>query len=264
MLLAHRVTTVSPTYAEEISRGKHGGGLDAVVRSRGDQLIGILNGVDYGTWDPRHDAHLPATYDQHDLAGKRACRMRLREYFGLTEESSGPLFVVVSRLNWQKGLDLVVDASETLVSAGAQLVMIGSGDGHLEWQFRQLQQRFPQQIGVHTGYSETLAHLSMAGGDALLMPSRHEPCGLTQLYAKRYGTLPVVQSTGGLADTVDHKTGFTFDEYFTSLSDVVQHVAHVYQDKSLWHQMIMAAMSQNFGWESSAHEYLRLYRELQG
>jgi starch synthase len=159
---------------------------------------------------------------------------------------------------------MVVDATETLVAAGAQLVVIGSGDAHLEWQFRQLQQRFPRQVGVHIGYSEPLAHLSMAGGDALLMPSRHEPCGLTQLYAKRYGTLPLVQSVGGLADTVDHHSGFTFDEHFTSLSDVIQHAVHVHRDKTRWHQMMMTAMNQNFGWEDSAHEYLRLYRELQG
>jgi len=264
MLLAHRVTTVSPTYAEEISRGKHGGGLDAVVRSREDRLVGILNGVDYGTWDPRHDTYLPATYYQDDLTGKIVCQARLRQHFSLADDNTGPVFIVVSRLNWQKGLDMVVDATEALVAAGAQLVVVGSGDGHLEWQFRQLQQRFPRQVGVHIGYSEPLAHLSMAGGDALLMPSRHEPCGLTQLYAKRYGTLPVVQSVGGLADTVDHHSGFTFDEHFTSLSDVVQHVVHVHRDKTRWHQMMMTAMNQNFGWESSAYEYLRLYRELQG
>jgi starch synthase len=264
MLLAHRVTTVSPTYAEEISRGKHGGGLDAVVRSREDRLVGILNGVDYGTWDPRHDTYLPATYYQDDLTGKIVCQARLRQHFSLADDNTGPVFIVVSRLNWQKGLDMVVDATEALVAAGAQLVVVGSGDGHLEWQFRQLQQRFPRQVGVHIGYSEPLAHLSMAGGDALLMPSRHEPCGLTQLYAKRYGTLPVVQSVGGLADTVDHHSGFTFDEHFTSLSDVVQHVVHVHRDKTRWRQMMMTAMNQNFGWESSAYEYLRLYRELQG
>lgn len=264
MLLAHRVTTVSPTYAEEITRGRHGGGLDAVVRSRGDRLQGILNGVDYGTWDPRHDAHLPYRYDQQNLVGKASCKAALRQHFGLANDTPGPIFIVVSRLNWQKGLDLVIDAADAIVTSGAQLVVIGSGDGHLEWQFQQLQERHPRQIGVHIGYSEPLAHMSMAGGDALLMPSRHEPCGLTQLYAKRYGTLPVVQSVGGLADTVDHHTGFTFDEHFTALSDIVQHVVHVFGDKPRWNHMLMAAMNQDFGWESSAHEYLRLYRELQG
>ena len=264
MLLAHRVTTVSPTYAEEITQGRHGGGLDAVVRSRGDRLQGILNGVDYDTWDPRHDAHLPYRYDQQNLVGKASCKAALRQHFGLANDTPGPIFIVVSRLNWQKGLDLVIDAAEAIVTSGAQLVVIGSGDGHLEWQSQQLQERHPRQIGVHIGYSEPLAHMSMAGGDALLMPSRHEPCGLTQLYAKRYGTLPVVQSVGGLADTVDHHTGFTFDERFTALSDIVQHVVHVFGDKPRWNHMLMAAMNQDFGWESSAHEYLRLYRELQG
>ena len=264
ILLAHRVTTVSPTYADEITQGRHGGGLDAVIRSRGDRLQGILNGVDYGTWDPRCDAHLPHVYDPQSLSGKRACKTALRQHFSLANDATGPLFIVVSRLNWQKGLDLVIEAAETIVASGGQLVVIGSGDGHLEWQFRQLQERHPKAIGVHIGYSEPLAHLSMAGGDALLMPSRHEPCGLTQLYAKRYGTLPVVQSVGGLADTVDHQTGFTFDEHFTALSDVVQHVAHVNTDRNRWHHMMMAAMSQDFGWERSAHQYLRLYRDLQG
>lgn len=153
MLLAHRVTTVSPTYAEEISLGKHGGGLDAIVRSRDDRLVGILNGVDYGTWDPRHDTHLPTTYDPHDVTGKTICKAQLRQHFALADDTAGPVFIVVSRLNWQKGLDLVVNATETLVAAGAQLVVVGSGDGHLEWQFRQLQQRFPRQVGVHLGYS---------------------------------------------------------------------------------------------------------------
>ncbi len=263
MLLAHKVTTVSPTYAEEITLGRHGGGLDAVVRSRGDRLQGILNGVDYGTWDPRHDTHLPYSYDPQSLAGKALCKAALRQHFSLADNQAGPIFIVVSRLNWQKGLDLVIDAAEAIVTQGAQLVVIGSGDGHLEWEFRQLHQRHPTQIGVHIGYSESLAHLSMAGGDALLMPSRHEPCGLTQLYAKRYGTLPIVQSVGGLADTVDHHTGFTFDERFTALSDVVQHVAHVFGDRARWNHMMMAAMTQDFGWDRSAHEYLRLYRDLQ-
>jgi starch synthase len=264
MLLAHRVTTVSPTYAEEITHGRFGGGLDGVVRSRSDRLLGILNGVDYRTWDPRHDPHLPGAYDSQSLAGKTACQARLRQHFSLAENAGSPIFTVISRLNWQKGLDLVVDAAETIVSSGAQLVVIGSGDAHLEWQFRQLQQRFPRQIGVHVGYSEPLAHLSLAGGDTLLMPSRHEPCGLTQLYAKRYGTLPVVQSVGGLADTVDPQTGFIFDEHFTSLSDVVQHVAYVYRDQARWQHMMRTAMGQDFGWENSAREYLRVYRELQG
>jgi len=246
------------------TRGRFGGGLDGVVRARGDRLVGILNGVDYRTWDPRHDTHLPCAYDPQSLAGKAACRVQLRRHFSLTENASGPIFVVISRLNWQKGLELVVDAAATIVASGAQLVVIGSGEGHLEWQFRQLQDRFPRQVGVHIGYSEPLAHLAMAGGDALLMPSRHEPCGLTQLYAKRYGTLPVVQSVGGLADTVDPQTGFIFDEHFTALADVVQHVAYVHRDQARWQHMMLTAMAQDFAWENSAREYLRVYRELQG
>jgi len=262
MILAHRVTTVSRSYAQEILEGRHGGGLDTVARSRGDGLTGIVNGVDYGTWDPATDPLLPAQFAPNRLEGKAECKTALRARFNLAARSMGPLFVIVSRLTLAKGLDLAADATEAIVEAGGQLVLVGTGDRPLEWRFQQLRDRHPQQVGVYFGYSEELAHLAIAGADVLLMPSRHEPCGLTQLYAKRYGTLPIVQATGGLVDTVDERTGFRFDERFTRLADLVGEVARRYRDRERWLSMMAAAMLADHGWAASAAEYQKLYDDL--
>lgn len=264
MLLAHKVTTVSRTYAQEILSGRHGSGLDTVARSRGDGIVGIVNGVDYGTWDPVSDPLLPAHYDREHLDGKAQCKLALRARFNLVDRPDTPIFVIVSRLNRQKGLDLAADAADALVEAGAQLVLVGSGDRHLEWRFQQLRDRHPQNIGVYFGYSEPLAHLAIAGGDVLVMPSRHEPCGLTQLYAKRYGTLPLVQANGGLADTVDERTGFRFDERYTPLAEIVRQAIHRYHDRGQWLAMMSAAMRADHGWRQSAIEYQQLYDGLAG
>lgn len=261
-LLAHRVTTVSPTYAEEITAGRYGNGIDAVLRSRGDRVIGILNGVDYETWDPAADTLLPARFDVADLTGKRTCKDALRKNFGLIDGGNSPIFVLVSRLNWQKGVDLVADVTDLIVERGGQLVVVGSGDGPLEWRLEQLRTRHPGKVGVHIGYSEPLAHLAIAGGDVLLMPSRHEPCGLTQLYAKRYGTLPLVQAVGGLADTVDDNTGFRFREPYGSLAQSLGEAFYAYADRSRWTHMQSAAMRQDYGWTASAEAYGKLYAEL--
>ena len=262
MLLAHKVTTVSRTYAAEIIAGKHGNGLDTVARSRADGITGIVNGVDYGTWDPRNDPLLPAHYHPDDLAGKAACKTALRARFDLESLPDRPIFVIVSRLNRQKGLDLAADAADAIVESGGQLIVIGSGENQLEWRFQMLRDRHPRHIGVYLGYSDPLAHLAIAGGDVLLMPSRHEPCGLTQLYAKRYGTLPIVQSNGGLADTVDERTGFLFDERFTTLAETARQAMRLFQDRKRWRAMMSAAMRSDHGWQRSAIEYQQLYDRL--
>lgn len=265
MLLAHKVTTVSRTYAQEILAGRHGSGLDTVARARADGIVGIVNGVDYGTWDPASDPLLPVHYDRSNLVGKAQCKRALRARCNLPERADAPVFVIVSRLNRQKGLDLVADAADALVESGGQLVLVGSGDRHLEWRFQQLRDRHPQHIGVYFGYSEPLAHLAIAGGDVLVMPSRHEPCGLTQLYAKRYGSLPLVQANGGLADTVDEHTGFRFDERFTRLADTIGLATHLFRnDRQRWQTMMSAAMRADHGWQQSALEYQQLYDGLAG
>ena len=168
----------------------------------------------------------------------------------------------MSRLNRQKGLDLAADAADAIVESGGQLIVIGSGENQLEWRFQMLRDRHPRHIGVYLGYSDPLAHLAIAGGDVLLMPSRHEPCGLTQLYAKRYGTLPIVQSNGGLADTVDERTGFLFDERFTTLAETARQAMRLFQDRKRWRAMMSAAMLSDHGWQRSAIEYQQLYDRL--
>jgi starch synthase len=272
MLLAHKVTTVSRTYAAEIIAGKHGNGLDTVARSRADGITGIVNGVDYGTWDPRNDPLLPAHYHPDDLAGKAACKTALRARFDLESLPDRPIFVIVSRLNRQKGLDLAADAADAIVESGGQLIVIGSGENQLEWRFQMLRDRHPRHIGVYLGYSDPLAHLAIAGGDVLLMPSRHEPCGLTQLYALRYGTLPLVRATGGLVDTVIDTTpdtlqsgmanGFVFDTYDSqALERAVWRALDAHADRDLWSGLVRRAMLQDWSWDSSGREYLRVYEQ---
>ena len=186
----------------------------------------------------------------------------MRARFDLESLPDRPIFVIVSRLNRQKGLDLAADAADAIVESGGQLIVIGSGENQLEWRFQMLRDRHPRHIGVYLGYSDPLAHLAIAGGDVLLMPSRHEPCGLTQLYAKRYGTLPIVQSNGGLADTVDERTGFLFDERFTTLAETARQAMRLFQDRKRWRAMMSAAMLSDHGWQRSAIEYQQLYDRL--
>ncbi|MBM4191667.1 MAG: glycogen synthase GlgA [Gammaproteobacteria bacterium] len=264
VLLAHKVTTVSPTYAREVTEGQHGHGIDSVIRSRGDALIGILNGVNYSVWDPRNDEHLPARFGIDDLAGKARCKTTLRSRVGLNDRGDAPIFVVVSRLGWQKGSDLIANAADDLVARGAQLVVIGSGDRQIEERFKELQNRHGGMVTIHTEFSEPLAHLAIAGGDALIMPSRQEPCGLTQMYAKRYGTLPLVHAVGGLADTVTIETGFSFVERESSLTATIDRVLQTHQDRPRWMQMVSTAMRTDHSWGKSAEAYRNIYLQILG
>ena len=221
LVCARKVTTVSPTYAREICTPEFGYGLDGVLRDRGADLSGILNGVDYAVWNPS-DAAIASPYRADDLAGKRACKGALQRELGLSCDAASPLFLVVSRLFVQKGMDLLLAALPDLLDAGGQLAVLGAGDGELEAGFRRAAAAHPGRVALHAGYDEAMAHRFIAGGDALAVPSRFEPCGLTQLYALRYGTLPLVRRVGGLADTVidasadnlaaDRATGFVFNE----------------------------------------------------
>ena len=271
---AKRVTTVSPTYSREIATHEFGVGLDGVIRGRGADVSGVLNGVDGQVWNPADDTALPAHYSAAQMAGKARCKQALQRELGLAEKPDVPLFGVVSRLTAQKGLDLVLGALPGLVQRGSQLALQGSGEPGLEAAFREAGRAQPQQVGVRIGYDEAFAHRLIAGADAILVPSRFEPCGLTQLYGLRYGTLPIVRRVGGLADTVvdasaenlqaDRATGFVFDAASVAALDAaLQRAADVFaKDRSTWEQLQRRAMGQDFSWQGAAAQYLELYRAI--
>ncbi|GGB88369.1 glycogen synthase [Marivita lacus] len=273
LIFSDRITTVSPTYAREILTPEFGMGLEGVLQARAPVLSGVLNGIDTDAWNPAEDITLAEPYDAKSLKRKAANRIALSEQLGLETGSAGPLFCVVSRLTSQKGLDAVLGAVPHLVEHGAQLAVLGSGQPELEQGFRDAAQAHPGQVATHIGYDERLSHLFQAGSDAILIPSRFEPCGLTQLYGLRYGTLPVVARTGGLADTVidanvaaliaKAATGFVFTDVTTpGLEQVIDRVIAAYADPKLWQSMQRAAMRHPVSWDSSAKAYRDLYADL--
>ncbi len=273
---ADRLTTVSPTYAREIQTPAYGWGLDGLLRARAEVLSGILNGVDPKVWSPANDPLLPRSYDVADAArGKAAAKAALEHRFGLAARADAPLFGAVTRLTPQKGFDLLLAALPGLVAQGGQLVLLGSGEGALEAGFAAAAETYRGRVGVMIGYDEPLSHLIYAGCDSIIVPSRFEPCGLTQLYALRYGALPLVRRTGGLADTVvdanaatladGSATGFVFDaETPQSLLAAIQRATALYADRASWGRMVARAMTRDFGWATAAREYVTLYRELGG
>lgn len=271
LAFADRITTVSPSYANEICTPTLGYGLDALLRYRRDRLTGVLNGVDYGVWDPSSDPLIDTQYNAEKTAGKQNNKLALQRHFGLPQETI-PLLGMVSRMVEQKGIDLVLDAAPKLLDIPIQLVILGSGEKRFEQAALALAKRFPKQIGVSIGYDEALAHLIEAGADMFLMPSRFEPCGLNQLYSLRYGTPPVVHRTGGLADTVTHTdaaslkagtaTGFVFDfPDVKGLSWAIRQGLDCYGRSDCWPRVVKNAMKQDFSWKNSAHIYLAIYRQ---
>ena len=272
---AQRVTTVSPTYAREIATPEFGFGLDGVIRGRGSDVSGVLNGVDESVWNPATDAGLAARYSAEQLAGKARCKQSLQAELGLTVRADVPVFCVVSRLTSQKGLDLVLAALPALVRRGAQLAVQGAGDPALEAAFLAAAQAHAGSAAVRIGYDESLAHRMIGGADAILVPSRFEPCGLTQLYGLRYGTLPVVRRVGGLADTVvdatdeavdaEQATGFVFDASTPAALEAALHRAvQVYAQPPRWAGLMRRAMAQEFSWRGAAQHYVALYDDLVG
>ena len=271
LVYADWLTTVSPTYAKEIQTPAFGEGLDGLLTSRADRLSGILNGVDYTTWDPANDVHLPHRYSADDLSGKAENRRALRARLGLPEPGKEmPIIGMVGRLAWQKGLDLVVDALPELMDRPLQLAILGSGDSRLENQLGRAAKAHPDRIGLYVGYDEGLAHLVEAGSDLFLMPSRYEPCGLNQIYSLRYGTPPIVRRTGGLADTVVDATdatltdrtatGFQFtDATAKALIAAVDRALALHEGSTEWRQLVATGMAQDFSWSASAARYLELY-----
>jgi starch synthase len=271
LVFADLLSTVSETYAKEIQTPELGCGLDGVLRERARDLYGILNGVDYSVWDPRNDPYLPARYGPGDLSGKAVCKAVLQQEVGLREDPDLPLFGMVSRLVDQKGVDLLVGCVDRFPRSGAQLVVLGTGDPRYEAQLQEAGSRHPGWVAVRIGFDERLAHRIEAGCDAFLMPSRFEPSGLNQLYSLRYGTVPVVRRTGGLADSVvdatpeavarGEATGFVFDDYTVeAFWGAVQRALAAYRDRRLWQQLVRTGMAQDFSWDRAAARYLDLYR----
>ncbi|MCK0150533.1 glycogen synthase GlgA [Marivita sp. S6314] len=273
LMYADRITTVSPTYAREILTPAFGMGLDGVLRARADVLSGLLNGIDTEVWNPADDTALVQTYDAKSLKRKAQNRAEICARLGLDADQTGPLFCVISRLTSQKGLDALLEAVPHLVARGAQLAVLGSGEPDLEEGFRRAAEGNPGRVATYVGYDEPLSHLLQGGSDAILIPSRFEPCGLTQLYGLRYGTLPVVARTGGLADTVidanmaavlaKAATGFVFDDVSgTGIAQVIDRAAAAYADPKLWQSMQRAAMRHPVSWARSAQGYCDLYADL--
>lgn len=271
ILYADMLTTVSPSYAQEIQWPEFGYGLDGLLQHRSEQLEGILNGVDEHDWNPADDHYLPHHYHAGDLSGKTACKLALQDELGLEKNLGIPVIGLVSRLVEQKGIDLVLGALPRLIHDKMQLVVLGSGDRHFEQELKQWAHWHPDKVKVVIGYDEGLSHRIEAGCDIFLMPSRFEPCGLNQLYSLRYGTIPMVRRVGGLADSVVHAdethlanhtaTGIVI-EHANDDAVVwgVEHALKLYRNKSVWKQLMQTAMKQDFSWKRSAQRYQEVYQ----
>jgi starch synthase len=271
ILYADSVTTVSPTYATEIRTPEGGAGLDADLRARSDSVHGILNGVDYDEWNPATDRYLPYHYDATDLGGKARNKEALLDLLRMPAPSSTPLIGMVSRLTRQKGIDLLFDTlPDLLQTRELRFVALGSGEPHYEKFLHGLQERFPRRVVFYSGYSEELAHLIEAASDILLMPSLYEPCGLNQMYSLKYGTVPIVRRTGGLADSVEHfdpatgrGTGVVFNDFDAAgLRWAVTTALEWFSWPSVWRRLVLNGMQQDFSWEKAAVQYEELYEQL--
>ncbi len=269
LVYADILNTVSPTYAREIQTAEFGYGLEGVLQTRKDRLFGVTNGIDYTIWNPATDPHLPAYYSAKDLSGKKECKRALQAEMKLPVRDV-PLMGLISRLVFQKGIDLTVDILPKLLDLDVQVVALGSGDPSYQTLLAGLSARYPDKLAVRLAFDEPLAHRIEAGADLFLMPSRYEPCGLNQLYSLRYGTVPVVRKTGGLADTVvpyapdvrpgSAATGFSFEtpEPEVLLSTLFL-ALRVYRDKEEWTSLMRRGMQQDFSWQRSAGQYVELY-----
>ncbi len=267
---ADKVNTVSRTYAVEIqTSSEYGLGLEGVLRSRGKDLSGIVNGIDYEEWNPETDPLIPAHFSVQDLSGKCKCKDELLHRLGFSHSAYRvPLIGMVSRLVDQKGLDLLEQAAQEMLSLDLRLVVLGTGQQKYQDWLQNLAASYPDKVAVRLSFDNELAHQIEAGCDMFLMPSKYEPCGLSQLYSLRYGTIPIVRSTGGLADTVipyekDGGTGFCFVEYSSrEMIKALKQALTVYSDQARWRALVIRAMTQDWSWNRSAAEYMRLYREI--
>ncbi len=263
------LNTVSPTYSREIQTTEFGHGLEGVLRGRREDLFGILNGVDYQQWDPAHDSYIPHSYDRSHLQGKHLCKEALQRECKLPVIGV-PLIGMINRFTIQKGIDLVIRILNELMHLDLQVVILGIGEQAIQQKLMRAMNRYPEKLSVHFSFDEALAHRIEAGADMFLMPSRYEPCGLSQLYSLRYGTIPVVRKTGGLADTVvdatpanmasGKATGLVFESASShSLLTTLRLALHLYKDHSLWERIMRTAIAADFSWDRSAREYVKLY-----
>ena len=264
------ITTVSPRYAEEIQTPELGFGFDGILRARSADLVGILNGIDYDQWDPERDLNLPVPFSASNMAGKAAAKRKVLETFGLRGTPAlrrRPLVAMISRMVDQKGFDLLDQLSDALPALHASIVLLGSGEPRYEARWKELATRHPNRIGVKIGFDDGLAHLVEGGADMFLMPSRFEPCGLNQMYSLRYGTVPIVRATGGLFDTVhdvDRRTGrgtgFTFVDYSpVALIGALGRALEMFENRPAWRRVQRAGMREDFSWDASAREYVKVY-----
>jgi starch synthase len=267
------ITTVSPKYSQEIQTAEFGMGMEGVLKTRSKDLYGILNGADYSVWDPAHDSHLKAHYSPEKIAGKGRCKEALLREMGLDSSlQNKPLLGMVSRLDAQKGLDLLVDILDDLLALGVGLVVLGSGEERIQQAIQKAAERYPGKVGLFIGFNEPLAHRIMAGADMFLIPSRYEPCGLTQMYALKYGTVPVVRATGGLDDTIvpfDTKTkkgnGFKFGPYKAKpFLAAIQRALREFKYLNSWKMVMANGMKEDFSWDRSARKYVELYQSIAG
>ncbi len=265
IVFSDAITTVSPTYAREIQTPEQGFSLDGVLRRYQGRLTGILNGIDTREWDPATDPLLPARYEAGALAGKAECKRELLRRAGLPE-GDAPVFGIVTRLVWQKGVDLLMEVLPTALQADMRFVAVANGERHYEEWLLSLQERFPQQVGVHIGFDQGLSHLVEAGSDFFLMPSRYEPCGLNQMYSLRYGTVPIVRATGGLADTVEgglEGTGLLFEAFHrVALLGAIRRALALYAEPPRLEGFRRRGMARDFSWAGSARRYENLFTSL--
>jgi starch synthase len=272
LVFADAVTTVSETYAREIQGPEFGCGLEGVLAARSEPPLGILNGIDVTAWNPESDPHLPASYSRNDRRGKQTNKQTVLRDFGLDAAENAPLIAMISRIESQKGFDIVLEVLGPLLERDVRFVLLGQGNKELERRLAAIVQRYPGRAALQFGYDNALAHRIEAGADIFLMPSKYEPCGLNQMYSMRYGTVPVVRATGGLADTVQEfdpssgkGAGFRFESYSVRpFLDAVERALHCWTDPGMWGRIVENGMALDFSWSRSAERYAQLYEELKG
>ena len=274
LLFSDTINTVSKTYSHEIMTSEYGAGMETILKQKKSSLHGILNGIDYSVWNPLTDENIPFHFNIKNIERKKRNKIYLLERFNLRYDDTVPLIGIVSRMVKQKGFDIFAEAVNDLMKMDAQWVVLGSGEDQYEDLFRSLSHSYPDKVANYIGYNNKLAHLIEAGADIFLMPSHYEPCGLNQLYSLRYGTVPIVRKTGGLADTVrdwdefkiskrESATGFSFDSYSAkALLVTVKRAIDTFHDKKVWQKIQENGMKQDFSWENSGKEYIKLYKQV--
>jgi len=270
IVYADAINTVSKKYSEEIQTVEYGYGLEGILKKRKNSLYGIMNGVDYGEWDPARDPHLVARYNLEDLSGKKECKKDLLKEFHLPSSlMKAPLLGMISRLTDQKGFDLLMGILDELLSLDIGFVLLGTGEQKYHDLFNRVAQSYPQKVGIRIAYDDRLAHKIEAGADCFLMPSKYEPCGLNQIYSLKYGTIPIVRATGGLDDTINQYdraskkgNGFKFTRYDANeFLNAIKEAIRFYSQPEHWKQLLRNAMTADFSWKKSAEAYLQLYRK---